>query len=321
MFRRLTIRPPRRSVLVTAIALWLVGALGPLAVARTATVAPANPVATGFQPASMAFFDADHGIVGGTILCPTCIKHRTGAISTTADGGHTWSAPTTFLSAAATGLTVVPGGLDAWALVGTRLEHSSDRGATWSFRSNVGVTDPSFATATTGWGIRRTTVASTVVESLDGGATWNAGPAPCHPGARDALFVTRTTINDGWVVCGGQGAAGSLRQVVWKTTDGGMTWTRGFHGVAPSAVGYRFLDDGYGWRWHFNFADIFRSTDGGTTWHDLGAVTGGNVLVEDVWFISDTDGFALVRRANGSRRLVTSSDGGATWSGVDAFPP
>jgi hypothetical protein len=178
MFRRLTIRLPRRSVLVTAIALWLVGALGPLAVARTATVAPANPVATGFQPASMAFFDADHGIVGGTILCPTCIKHRTGAISTTADGGHTWSAPTTFLSAAATGLTVVPGGLDAWALVGTRLEHSSDRGATWSFRSNVGVTDPSFATATTGSGIRRTTVASTVVESLDGGATWNAGPAP-----------------------------------------------------------------------------------------------------------------------------------------------
>ena len=258
---------------------------------------------------------------GAPIVCPTCIKHRTGAISTTADGGHTWSAPTTFLSAAATGLTVVPGGLDAWALVGTRLEHSSDGGATWSFRSNVGVTDPSFATATTGWAIRRTTVASTVVESLDGGATWNAGPAPCHPGARDALFVTRTTINDGWVVCGGQGAAGSLRQVVWKTTDGGMTWTRGFHGVAPSAVGYRFLDDGFGWRWHFNFADIFRSTDGGTTWHDLGAVTGGNVLVEDVWFISDTDGFALVRRANDSRRLVTSSDGGATWSGVVAFPP
>ena len=84
---------------------------------------------------------------------PTCIKHRTGAISATADGGHTWSAPTTFLSSAATGLTVVPGGLDAWALVGTRLEHSSDGGATWSFRSNVGVTDPSFATATTGSGV------------------------------------------------------------------------------------------------------------------------------------------------------------------------
>lgn len=309
---------PRRSLLVTAIALCLVGALGSFAVART-HLAPPNPVAAGFQPVSLAFFDADHGIVGGTILCPTCDKHRTAAISTTADGGHTWSTPTTFLSAAATGVTVVPGGLDAWALVGTRLEHSTDGGATWSFRSNAGISGPSFATPTAGWAIRRTTISTAVVETTDGGAVWNDGPAPCRHSAQNALFVTRTTINDGWVVCGGDAAAGSSVQVVWKTTDAGVTWTRGFHGIAPGPVGYRFLDDGYGWRWHYNFADLFRSTDGGTTWHDLGSV-GGNVLVEDVWFVSDTNGFAVVRRGNDSFRLLTSTDGGVTWAGVVPFP-
>jgi photosystem II stability/assembly factor-like uncharacterized protein len=212
----------------------------------------------------------------------------------------------------------VPGGMDAWALVGTRLQHSGDGGTTWSILPRAGVSDPSFATATNGWAIRRTTVSSALVETSDGGATWNAGSTPCHPGASTPLFVTRTTINDVWVVCGGGAAAGSLVQVVWKTIDGGTTWTRGFHGVAPGPVGYRFLDDGHGWRWHYNFADIFRTTDGGGTWHDLGPV--GNVLVADVWFVSDANGFAIVGRGNGSSRLITSTDGGASWSGVARFP-
>ena len=308
---------PRRSLLTTALALCLVGSLGSLAIARTPDTLP-NPVRNGFQPRSLAFFDGDHGIVAGTIICPTCTRRRTAAISTTEDGGHTWSEPTTFGSAAASGVAVVPGGLDAWALVGHRLEHSGDGGATWSVLPKAGVSGPSFATATSGWGIRRTTVASVLLVTSDGGATWGTGPDPCHPGARDAIFVTRTTIDDGWVVCGGGAAAGSSAQVVWKTTDGGTTWTRGFHGVAPGPVGYRFLDDGHGWRWHYNFADLFRTTDGGRTWHDLGPV--GDVFVADVWFVSDAHGFAIVRRGNGSSRLLTSTDSGASWSGVARFP-
>lgn len=308
---------PRRSLLTTAIALCLIGSFGSSAVART-PASPPNPVASGFQPRSLAFFDADHGIVGGSIVCPTCTKHRTAAISTTADGGHTWSTPTTFRSAAASAVTVVPGGTDAWAIVGTRLEHSTDGGTTWSILPMAGIVDPSFATATDGWAIRRTTVSTTVVESSDGGATWNAGPTPCKHAAPSALFLTRTTTDDGWVVCGGGAAAGSLVQVVWKTVDGGTTWTRGFHGIAPGPVGYRFLDDGHAWRWHYNFADIFRSTDGGTTWHDLGSV--GNVYVADVWFVSDANGFAIVRKSNDASRLMVSADGGASWSGVVPFP-
>ena len=49
----------------------------------------------------------------------------------------------------------------------------------------------------------------------------------------------------------------------------GASWTRESHAVAPGAVGCRFLDDGHGWRWHYNFADLFRTTDGGGTWNNL----------------------------------------------------
>ena len=308
---------PRRSLLTTAIALGLIGSLGSIALARTPDTVP-GPVAKGFQPSSLAFFDADHGIVAGTIVCPTCAKHRTSAISTTADGGHTWSSPTTFGPASASGVTVVPGGLDAWALVGRRLEHSGDRGMTWSILPGAGVSDPSFASSTDGWAIQRTTVSSRVVATSDGGATWDAAPQPCRHAARDAIFVNRTSVDDGWAVCGGDAAAGSRIQVVWKTTDGGVTWTREFHGLAPEPTGYRFLDDGRGWRWHSAFADLFRTIDGGTTWHDIGPV--GNVFVADVWFVSDAHGFAIVRRENGSTKLLTSTDAGVSWSGVARFP-
>ena len=307
---------PRRSLFMTAIALCLVSFLGTMALAGI-SVAPPNPVAIGFQPGSLAFFDADRGIVAGTIVCTMCTQRRTAAISTTADGGHTWSTPTTFHAAVVRAVTVVPGGTDAWAVVGTRLQHSANGGATWAILPKAGVSGPSFATATEGWAIHRDSVSSAVVETADGGVTWSSGPAPCHPGAKNVLFVTRTTIDDGWVVCGGTAGAGSMVQVVWKTIDGGMTWTRGFHGVAPGPVGYRFLDDGHGWRWHYNFADLFRSTDGGTTWHDVGSVANG--LVIDVWFVSNTHGFAIVSRGNGSSRLLMSADGGASWSGVTPF--
>ena len=78
---------PRRSTLATLIVLCLVGVPGPFAMART-PVAASNPVADGFRPLSTAFFDMDHGVVAGSIVCPTCAKRRTAAISTTADGGR-----------------------------------------------------------------------------------------------------------------------------------------------------------------------------------------------------------------------------------------
>jgi hypothetical protein len=307
----------RAALRAIVIALCLVGAIVSPSAARTPGTAT-NPVTDGFQPRALTFFDADSGIVAGTIVCPTCTKRRTAAISTTADGGHTWTSPTTFAPAAASAVTVAPGGTDAWALVGRRLEHSGDGGTTWSVLPTAGVTGASFATSMDGWAIRRNAVASSVVATTDGGATWNAGPTPCHPGARFAIFVTRASIDDGWVVCGGTAAAGSSVQVVWKTIDDGMTWTRGFHGVAPGPVGYRFLDDGHGWRWHYNFADLFRTTDGGSTWRDIGSV--GNVLVADLWFVSDANGFAIVRRANGSSRLLNTTDGGADWRSTTRFP-
>ena len=277
-----------------------------------------NPVADGFQPRAVAFFDAGHGIIAGSIVCPTCAKHRTAAVSTTADGGHTWGTPVTFHArrrerghggARRHGCVGAGGHEDPaqWRRrddVVAASRHRRDRRELRHRDARLGDPSDERVTDNRGVGGRR--------QRVERGS--HAVPAGCG----DPVFVTRTTTEHGWAVCGGDAAAGSLRQVVWKTVDGGATWTRGFHGVAPGPAGYRFLDDGHGWRWHYVFADIFRSTDGGTTWNDLGSA--GNVVVVDLWFVSDTHGFAVMQLPNGASRLRSSADGGTTWSGVATSP-
>ena len=216
---------PRRSVLAIAIALCSVWVSSSLAAALT-PVPPSNPVADGFRARSVAFFDADHGIVTGTIVCHACAKRRTAAISTTADGGRTWSAPVTFGPAVAGEATVVLGGVDAWALIGQRLAHSGDGGTTWIDppeysasrielrRRDVRVGDPPVPR----FDERRLDIGRRGHVDAGSGSVpaRSEGPAVRHP--RD--HPRRLTV------CGGNPAAGSLLQAVWRTTDGGTSWTR-----------------------------------------------------------------------------------------------
>lgn len=312
----------RRSVSVLAIALTFVGVSASAVVRGEAfpAIAP-NPVVSGFEPRSVVFTGSDRGAVAGTIVCRSCTRRRTAAIASTADGGATWSSPITFGSRVATDLVAARGTDEMWASVGRRLAHSSDGGTTWSLLPRSSVVYPSFATADEGWGIRpRWNREPAVMETSDGGTSWQRGPNPCRPGARSPIRVDRVTADHGWVVCGGQGAAGSLVQVVWETTDGGATWTRRSHRLAPTPIGYQFLDDGRGWRWLANSPDLYRTTDGGSTWSDLGPVAGREMLSADVWFVSDAEGFALAQRPNEASMLVGTTDGGDTWAKIVAFP-
>lgn len=305
------------------IALTFVAAI-PVPAATRAEASPStapNPVAIGFVPRSVVFTSPDRWTLGGAILCRSCARRRTAAIASTTDGGATWSPPVTLGGRVATDLVAAPGTDELWASVGRRLAHSADGGTTWTLLPRSIVASPSFATADAGWGIRpRWHRVPGVTTTSDGGTSWRPGPNPCRSGARSPIRVERATADHGWVVCGGQGAAGSLVQVVWETTDGGATWTRRSHGLSPQPIGYRFLDDGRGWRWLANSPDLYRTTDGGSTWTDLGPVAGREMLTADVWFVSDAEGLALVQRPNEASMLVATTDGGDTWAPVLAFP-
>ena len=96
--------------------------------------------------------------------------------------------------------------------------------------------------------------------------------------------------------------------VIWKSTDGGTTWTeltsgiKAWYGVATAdgVTVYAAVDKGV----------IWKSTDGGTTWTELnsGATSWHNVAT--------ADGVTVYAAAYGGEAIWKSTDGGATWTAL-----
>jgi hypothetical protein len=112
---------------------------------------PAKPT---LYPSAIAFFDADHGILGGQMATRRCFDHTDcpGIIQTTSDGGRMWHT-TARLPHVVGWVTVAEG--RAWATVGdctpeqctsSALLRSDDLGKTWRQVSSARVHQPSFAT-------------------------------------------------------------------------------------------------------------------------------------------------------------------------------
>jgi photosystem II stability/assembly factor-like uncharacterized protein len=108
--------------------------------------------------------------------------------------------------------------------------------------------------------------------------------------------------------------ATTVRSEVYRSVDGGLTWTRvveeGFSTTPPLRVTADPLTPGTAWAWGER---LLRSTDDGATWTLVGPLPGGQqVEVLSALAVSGTrPGFlyALIRGL-----LYRSEDGGLTWS-------
>lgn len=140
--------------------------------------------------------------------------------------------------------------------------------------------------------------------SSDDGATWSAVLALNFP--EDVRGVAFANANVGV-------AAGSS---VWRTTDGGATWSevatsvlqdRFAHRVAANGVGGFVLvgDEGF----------IAHSADGGATWTQR--ASGSTIRLRDVAFNGAGVGVAVGDAAN---EVLRTTDGGLTWSAVGVSP-
>ena len=115
--------------------------------------------------------------------------------------------------------------------------------------------------------------------------------------------------------------AGSVTGGIWKTTDGGQTWTPLSNFLPTIAIGALVMDPtnsstlyaGTGeWYTSAQGTGIYKSTDGGGTWVPLNAAANS-----DFWYINK-----LVISPNNSQTVFAatwtgvwvSKDGGATWT-------
>ena len=126
--------------------------------------------------------------------------------------------------------------------------------------------------------------------SYDGGMNWSGLESNTKEKLTSVFFKTETT---GW-------AAGTNGTII-KTTDGGDNWTVLSTGVSwtISSVHFPTLDSGYAVG-----TNLLKTTNGGTTWTDLGSFTGNCVF-----FTSANTGFFT-----DDSHIYKTTNGGIYWS-------
>lgn len=103
--------------------------------------------------------------------------------------------------------------------------------------------------------------------------------------------------------------------VIYSTTDGGATWTRGKTGAFGAIVAFRFLDSRTGWAVS-SVAEVLRTVDGGISWTVAQLPDQSNPQVVRITALNPKVLHVKLDEDHVTYRLsyfYSSSDGGATW--------
>ncbi|MFZ0963656.1 MAG: choice-of-anchor D domain-containing protein [Terriglobia bacterium] len=197
---------------------------------------------------------------------------------------------------------------------------------------DAGTTNPAWTSA----GARRRSRAIGDASDPASGQWTLIGPQPLmhintdgmepNSGLVNAMVVDPTNSNVVYL-----GAAGGG---VWKTTDGGQTWTPltdnqpslviGALALDPSNPDVVYAGTDQGDEFFCNYGvGILKSTDGGATWTQLpGPLPYGPGLMASIRSLavspSDSDVLLAVAQSANGTELYRSTDGGNTWNGVIA---
>ncbi|MBE2186996.1 MAG: hypothetical protein IAE99_09515 [Rhodothermales bacterium] len=148
--------------------------------------------------------------------------------------------------------------------------------------------------------------------------TWEEhGPANVAGRARALVRDVRDASNNTWF-------AGTAGGGIWKTINGGVSWTNAsgtMPNLAVSALAqapsltttfYAGTGEGFGNADAIRGSGIFKSTDGGTTWDVLPASFSAGIVTVNRLRVSPTDANRVV--AATTTGIYLSTDGGASWT-------
>lgn len=236
-------------------------------------------------------------VVGTRILSPA----QTSVFSTS-DGGLHWSSHNPPIAAYTYGIQYRGSSIyltsDQSAIL-----ISPDSGTTWHFEYRAPLLRSiGWNTHNNGWVIAGTSAGTDgyCSRSPDAGETWAADSIA--PGGAKVQWVDST---NGWMLKEGNNSA------VWRTTDGGTSWTQHFIGTTSWIGGIFFATPDSGWAFGSN-GTIRATTNGGVSWHAQSA--GTTNYVEGLHFINSQEGWAGGGYGGSSGFILHTANGGATWT-------
>ena len=238
-----------------------------------------------------------------------------------------------------------------WGLTKSAIYKTVDGGHNWynAGPANTQIKNPSgeFLNANDAWIVQVTPNNSNanafqVIRTTDGGKNWQTGSTvPAGPSLQDypgvPMFIN---LQNGWIefVTNGGPGAGSESVAIFRTTDGGKSWTKVTDTTNPNSglpngglkSGISFKDAQNGWATGRDASSapwLYVTHDGGASWKKQalpGATdaTASYLTTPPVFFGNKGVLPVSISLPNGTETAIyTTSDGGETWTAPQAHNP
>jgi photosystem II stability/assembly factor-like uncharacterized protein len=194
-----------------------------------------------------------------------------------------------------------------WVGMDKSLYHTVDGGATWEVTNfEKPIYRINFIDSLTGWAMSY----QGIYRTIDGGQSWHYSSA----GIGDPYFslndIKMIDENRGWMSGSYTGVHSFFSSLLFKTTDGGLSWRESLS-IDGIILGREFYSDiefaSENMGWFLVNGDVYRTTDRGFSWNQVSRINPNVVHINSI-------GESCLWGAGSYGILYGSTDSGLTWS-------